>query len=104
MEKWEDRFFAMNKEIEEEITERNLDDVIQSARKLRWTVDDQFWSPDLHVSRLIRGDSELFLIQETYYGPKLAGTMSDILELMEEVHNIDPNRELLAGNLHDQKK
>jgi len=99
MKKWEDRFFALNKDVEVEITDREFDDVACAARQLRWTVDDQFWAPDLHVSRLIRGDSEMFLIQETYFGPKLTGNVNDILELREAVQKIDPNRELLAGKI-----
>ena len=97
MKKWEDRFFALNKHIEVEVTERTLDDVARAAMLLGWVVDDQFWTPDLHVSRLVREGDELFLIQETYFGPKLTGRPADIEQLRVEVLKIDPNQELLAG-------
>ena len=97
MKKWEDRFFALNKEIEVEVPERALDHVARAARQLGWTVDDQFWAPDLHVSRLVRGEDELFLIQETYFGPKLTGSPTDITQLRAEALKIDPNKELFAG-------
>ena len=97
MKKWEDRFFALNKEIEVEVTERALDHVARAAKQLGWAVDDQFWSPDLHVSRLVRGENELFLIQETYFGPKLTGSPTDIAQLRAEALKIDPNEELFAG-------
>jgi hypothetical protein len=98
MKKWEDRFFALNKEIEVEIAERSIDHVARAARHLGWKVDDQFWAPDLHVSRLVRGESELFVIQETYFGPKLTGNEADISEVRKEAFKIDPNEELFAGS------
>lgn len=97
MNNWKDRFFALNREIEVEITQRDLDHVVRAARQLGWKVDDQFWAPDLHVSRLLRGESELFLVQETYFGPKLTGNPEDISELSDEAIKIDPNEEHFAG-------
>lgn len=97
MKKWEDRFFALIRDVEVEITERDLDAVARAARHLGWKADDQFWAPDLHVLRLVRGEGELFLIQETYFGPKLTGNPQDIAELSDEVMKIDPNEDPLAG-------
>lgn len=97
MKKWQDRFFVLNKEIEVEITERALDHVARAARQLGWIVDDEFWARDLHVSRLVRGENELFLIQETHFGPKLTGSPTDIAQLRAEALKIDPNEEFLAG-------
>lgn len=97
MKKWEDRFFALNKETEVEIADRGLDDVSRAARLLGWVVNDQFWAPDLHVSRLVREEHELFIIQETYFGPKLTGSHADIEQVRVEALKIAPNRERLAG-------
>ncbi|HVV71339.1 MAG TPA: hypothetical protein VHI52_07550 [Verrucomicrobiae bacterium] len=97
MKKWEDRFFALNKEIEVEVTEWALDHLARAAKLLGWTVDDEFWAPDLHVSRLVRGENELFLIQESYFGPKLTGNPPEIAQLRAEALKIDPNQEFLAG-------
>jgi hypothetical protein len=97
MKMWEDRFFALNKEIEVEVNERTLEQVPCATSQLGWTVDDQFWARDLHVSRLVRGDNELFLIQETYFGPKLTGSPADIAQLRAEALKINPNKDLFAG-------
>ena len=97
MEKWAERFFAINKEIEVEIPDRSIDHMIQAAKELDWMFNDEFWAPDLQVSRFVRNESEIFIIQETYFGPKITGEKSDVQELSDRVSKIDPDKELYAG-------
>lgn len=94
---WESRFFSRNKEVEAELVGTAFHIAIRAIERLDWRLDDNFWAPDLQVSRYIKNEKELFLIQETYFGPKLTGEQTDIDAVKVAVTNIDPQEELYAG-------
>lgn len=64
---------------------------------LEWKLDDEFWAPDLQVSRFLRGEDEIFVIQETYFDPKLTGSTQDVEALGKFISEIGPNEMLYAG-------
>jgi hypothetical protein len=97
MKTWEDRFFALNRTSEVELEGVPLEHVARALRALGWSKDDEFWAPDLQVSRFIRHDDEIFIVQETYFDPKLTGTNRQVEELREFISGIDPNEILYAG-------
>jgi hypothetical protein len=91
MEKWEDRFFALNRTNETELKGVPLSLVFRGLHRFGWKRDDEIFAPDLQVSRFIREEDEIFVIQETYFDPKLTGDASSILELSNAITEIDPN-------------
>lgn len=97
MKTWEDRFFALNKESEVELKGACFSHVFRGLGALGWKLDDEFWAPDLQVSRFLRGEGEIFVIQETYFDPKLTGGEQDIEALRTFISGIDANEELYAG-------
>ena len=98
MKTWEDRFFALNKESEVEFKGACFSHVFRGLDSLGWNLDDEFWAPDLQVSRFLRGEGEIFVIQETYSDPKLTGSEQDIEALRTFISGIDPNEVLYAGS------
>jgi hypothetical protein len=101
MKKWEERFFALNRTNEVELVGISLEHVALALKALRWTKDDDFWSPDLRVSRFIRHDDEIFIIQETYFDPKLTGAEQRVQELRDFISGIDLN-EIPSAGLKDE--
>ena len=97
MKTWEDRFFTLNKESEVEFKGACFSHVFRGLGALGWKLDDEFWAPDLQVSRYLRDEGEIFVIQETYFDPKLTGSEQDIEALRTFISGIDPNEVLLAG-------
>jgi hypothetical protein len=97
MKTWVDRFFALNKESEVEFTGVCFSHVFRGLDALGWKLDDEFWAPDMQVSRFLRGVSEIFVIQETYFDPKLTGGDHDIEALRAFISGIGPNEVLYAG-------
>jgi hypothetical protein len=101
MKKWEERFFALNRPNEVELVGISLEHVALALKALCWTKDDDFWSPDLQVSRFIRHDDEIFIIQETYFDPKLTGAEQQVQELRDFISGTDPN-EISSAGLKDE--
>jgi hypothetical protein len=97
MKTWENRFFAFNKKSEVELKGACFSHVFRALNALEWNLDDEFWAPDLQVSRFLRHDEEIFVIQETYFDPKLTGSSEDIEEIKKFISGIDPNEVLYAG-------
>jgi len=97
MKTWGARFFALNRTNEVELIGVPLEHVARALRALGWSKDDEFWAPDLQVSRLVRHEDEIFIIQETYFDPKVTGTHWHVEELREFISGIDPNEILHAG-------
>ncbi len=94
---WEDRFFAFNKDSEVEFKGACFSNVFRGIGALGLKLEDEFWAPDLQVSRFLRGEGEIFVIQETYFDPKLTGSEQDIEALRTFISGIDPNEVLYAG-------
>jgi len=97
MKTWEERFFALNQTNEVELVGVPLEHVVRALYVLKWTKDDQFWAPDLHVTRFHRDQDEIFVIQETYFDPKLTGTEKHVDEIRQISSGFDPNVRLYAG-------
>jgi hypothetical protein len=97
MKTWEERFFDLNRTNQIELVGVPLEHVARALYVLRWIKDDQFWAPDLHVTRFHRGQDEIFVIQETYFDPKLTGTEMHVEEIREIISGIDPSVRLYAG-------
>ena len=98
MKQWEERFFAQNKKSEVELEGVSFADVFRGLDVLGWNRDDEFWVPDLQVVRFLRDEDEIFIIQETYFDPKLTGSTSHIKELGKFLSKIDPDEKLNAGS------
>jgi len=86
MKEWVDRFFQRNKTIEVELTDMGIDQLVRRLRSLGWSHADDFWSPDLQVGRFTRDKDELFVLQETYFGPKVTGHSDHIAEIQKSEH------------------
>ncbi len=97
MKTWEERFFELNREQETELVGVCFSHVFRGLKALGWNCDDEFWAPDLQVSRFTQLEEELFVIQETYFAPKLTGEDRRISELRAFISGIDPNEDSLAG-------
>jgi hypothetical protein len=97
MKYWESRFFELNRTNEVELVKVPLDHVSRALSVLGWSKDDELWAPDLHVSRFLREDAEIFVLQETYFDPKLTGDARHICEIREYISGIGPNEILYAG-------
>ena len=97
MKTWEDRFFVLNKESEVEFKRVCFSHVFRGLGALGWKLNDEFWAPDLQVSRFLRDEDEIFVIQETYFDPKLTGSEQDIEALRTLISGIDPNEVFYAG-------
>lgn len=82
MSPWQKRFFKLNKETEVELTGHLIHHVEAVLRELGWDKSDSFWAPDLEVSNFERSESELYLMTETYFDPKLTGDIAHIEEVI----------------------
>jgi hypothetical protein len=98
MERWEDRFFAQNRKSEVEFAGVPFEHVYRALAALGWTKDDEFWAPDLHVSRFVRPNEEIFVIHEAYFDLKITGTDRQADNLREFISGIEPDEVLCAGN------
>jgi len=81
MKAWIDRFFKLNRDAERELEGVTIEQVKSALDQLSWRHSDEFWSPDLQVDQFHRGEAELFVIQETYFSPKLTGAAEHISEV-----------------------
>ncbi len=97
MKTWEERFFALNRTNEVELVGISFEHLFRALAALDWSLDDEFWAPDLQVSRFLRQEEEIFVIQETYFDPKLAGTDLQVEELSDFISKISPDEFLCAG-------
>lgn len=97
MKTWEERYFILNKTNEVELKGVSFSYIFRGLNTLGWERNDEFWAPDLQVSRFVRADNEIFVIQETYFDPKLTGDELHIQELEEAISKIDPVEVLYAG-------
>ncbi len=98
MDAWVTRFFELNRTNEVELVDVYLGDVIQAVNDSGWTRDDEIWGPDLHVIRFLRPSGEIFVIEETYFSPKLTGADCDIAQIRECLSNMGPKSDLVAGS------
>jgi hypothetical protein len=97
MKTWEKRYFILNETNEVELKGVAFSHIFRGLNSLGWKRDDEFWAPDLQVSRFVRADEEIFVIEETYFDPKLTGDEQHIQELEEAISKIDPDEILYAG-------
>ena len=97
MKSWEERFFELNRNRETELKGHPFHNVLDVLRKLNWEQHDSFWGPDLEVSQYLRSGQELFLIQETYFDPKLTGAEEAVAEVQAELESYRPPEVFLAG-------
>ena len=81
MKAWIDRFFELNRDVERELEGVGIERVKSALDQLNWRHTDEFWSPDIQVDQFHRGDDELFVIQETYFSPKLTGASELVMEV-----------------------
>ena len=97
MSPWQKRFFKLNKETEVELKGHPIHHVEAVLRELGWVKLDSFWAPDLEVSRFGRSASELFLVIESYFDPKLTGDISQIEDVSRALDSYEPPTEFYAG-------
>jgi len=86
MKTWTERFFELNKINETELEGVQMEAVCRSLKELAWNLDDLFQTLDLSVSRWIRGDEEIFVIEETYFDPKLTGLAQHVDEVLTKTN------------------
>lgn len=81
MKTWWQRFFTLNQKVEVELVGAQTPLVLKTLESLGWKLDNECWSPDLLIVTFVRQNSELFLLDETYFDPKLTGVLADINEV-----------------------
>ena len=97
MSLWQKRFFKLNKETEVELKGHPIHHVEAVLRELGWGKLDSFWAPDLEVSNFARSESELYLVIETYFDPKLTGDVAHIEEVSRALESYETPTVFFAG-------
>ena len=97
MKSWEKRFFELNRNREVELKGHPFHHVLAVLRQLDWKHQDSLWAPDLEVSQFLKPGGELFLLNETYFDPKLTGTDEAVAQVQSELESYEPPTVFYAG-------